>query len=180
MEQISRMPFWQDGYFHPKLLSCQLTNSSIILVWHAKHSTNAYSTQSIHINQFTSGPSIKYVMQFLTYFDPSLPCHTLSHIWEPPKILMIARLQYTPELCKQCSIKLQLYSGASIPSQAMMHSPPVSDFPPYFRQIFWLSGKFLKCDLFPNKFPIFIRQNFWRPFLFIDHKFRISPLFSLF
>ena len=33
-------------------------------------------------------------------------------------------------------------SGASIPPETMMHFPPVSDFPPYFRKMFGLSEKF--------------------------------------
>ena len=55
-------------------------------------------------------------------------------------------------------------------------------FPPYLLKILRLCGKFKKFDLFPKKFPIFIRQNFWRPFTFlvVDHKFRISPQFWLF
>jgi len=61
-----------------------------------------------------------------------------------------------------------------------MHFPPCFRFPPYFRKVFLLSGKFMKFYLFPTKFPIFIRQNFWRPFFLVDHKFRISPLFCLF
>jgi len=51
---------------------------------------------------------------------------------------------------------------------------------PYFQKIFKLRGKFSKFDLFPTNFSIFILQNFWSIFLVIDHKFRISPLFSLF
>ncbi len=47
----------------------------------------------------------------------------------------------------------------------MMHFPPVSDFHPYFRKILRLCGKFTKFYLFPKKFPIFIRQNFWWPAL---------------
>src|SRR6218665_3462002 len=35
------------------------------------------------IIEFESGPSIKYVMLFLSNFDP--PCHTLSHIPGPPE-----------------------------------------------------------------------------------------------
>ena len=63
----------------------------------------------------------------------------------------------------------------------MMHFPPCFRFPPYFRKIFGLSEKFLQFYLFPTNCLTFIRQNFWWPFfLVIDHKFRISPLFSLF
>src|SRR6218665_1561650 len=34
----------------------------------------------IFLHNICLGPSIKYVTKFWTYFDPSLPCHTLSHI----------------------------------------------------------------------------------------------------
>ena len=55
--------------------------------------------------------------------------------------------------------------------------PPVSDFP-LFSKIFWLSGKFQKFDLFPKKFPLFIRQNFWRPFF--SHRPQISDFSPIF
>ena len=58
--------------------------------------------------------------------------------------------------------------------------PPLFQISPYFREIFGLWGKFSKLYLFLKNFLIFIRRNFWWPFLVIDHKFRISPLFSLF
>ena len=37
--------------------------------------------------------------------------------------------------------------------------------------------KFSNFHLFQKNFSIFICQNFWRPFLVIDHKFRISSYF---
>ena len=49
--------------------------------------------------------------------------------------------------------------------------PPCFRFPPYFRKIFGLWGKFLYFH--PPKFLMTF-------FLVIDHKFRISPIFSLF
>ena len=53
-------------------------------------------------------------------------------------------------------------------------------FPPYFRKILWLCGKFPKCYLFPKKFPIFIHQNFLWPFF--SHWPQISnfpPIFAV-
>ena len=58
--------------------------------------------------------------------------------------------------------------------------PPCFRFPSYFRKKFRLCGQFLQFYLFQKNFSIFIRQNFWWPFSVIDHKFRISPYFSLF
>ena len=56
-------------------------------------------------------------------------------------------------------------TGASIPLwDHDAFSPSVSDFPHCFRKNFRFFGKFIKFDLFPKKFPIFIRQNFWWPF----------------
>ena len=71
-------------------------------------------------------------------------------------------------------------AGASIPSEAMMHFPSVSDFPPIFK-------KFSDCQkryFFPKNFLIFIRQNIWRPFLVISNfpppVFPVSVHFSPF
>jgi len=68
-----------------------------------------------------------------------------------------------------------------------VHSPWGNDafplcfrFPPCFRKMFSVRGKFPKFYLFLKNFSIFIHQNFWWSFLVINHKFRISPLFSLF
>jgi len=58
--------------------------------------------------------------------------------------------------------------------------PPLFQISPYFRKIFGLSEFFLQFYLFPKNFLTFIRQNFWWLFLVIAHKFRLSPLFSLF
>src|SRR6218665_3633059 len=63
-------------------------------------------------------------------------------------------------------------SGASIPPEAMMHFPPVSDFP-LFLDNFGLSVKFQKFPVFPKIISIFIRLTTF--FLFIDHKFWIFP-----
>ena len=59
--------------------------------------------------------------------------------------------------------------GRPSPLRPWCISPPVSDFPPIFE-------KFSKCYPFPEKFLEF-HPTF---FLVIDHKFWISPLFSLF
>src|SRR6218665_3454466 len=61
--------------------------------------------------------------------------------------------------------ELRSSSGASIPSETMMHFPPCFRFPSLFKK------KFL--DFHPPKFLMTF-------FLVIDHKFRITPLFSLF
>ena len=58
----------------------------------------------------------------------------------------------------------------------MMHFPPCFRFPPLFSENFQTLRKFF--TIFTN-FLIFIRRNFWWPFLVINHKFRL-PLFSLF
>ena len=58
---------------------------------------------------------------------------------------------------------------------------PCFRFPSVSENIFGLRGKFSQSYVFRKNFSIFIRQNFWRPFLVIDHKFWMSPLFySLF
>ena len=69
--------------------------------------------------------------------------------------------------------------GRPFPSEAMMHFPLVSDFPDKF---LGLCRKFSRFYLFRENISIFIRQNnFWWPFLVIDHKFEIFPsLFSFF
>ena len=65
--------------------------------------------------------------------------------------------------------------GRPSPSETMMHFPPCFRFPPYFRNIFGLSDKFLQkiLEFLPTKFLMTF-------FLVIDHKFRISPLFRCF
>ena len=45
--------------------------------------------------------------------------------------------------------------GVHLP-EAMMHFPPVSDFPPISVKLFRLRGQF---SLFSKLFPIFIREN---------------------
>ena len=58
---------------------------------------------------------------------------------------------------------------------------PVSDFPPYFRKIFRLSGKCQKFLPFPEKISHFHPPKFLTTFfLVINHKFRISPCFACF
>src|SRR6218665_3573765 len=63
--------------------------------------------------------------------------------------------------------------GVHPPFEAILHFPPCFRFPPYFRQIFRLCGKFPKCYLFSKK----ISDDL---LLVMDHKFRISPYFSCF
>jgi len=62
----------------------------------------------------------------------------------------------------------------------MMHFPPCFRFPPHFRKIFGLSGKFLQFDLFPTNFLTHPQKFLMTFFLLIDHKFRISPYFRYF
>src|SRR6218665_1799941 len=45
--------------------------------------TYAHNTY-VHMHIGLQGPSIKYVTLFLANFDPPFPCHTLSHISDPP------------------------------------------------------------------------------------------------
>ena len=55
---------------------------------------------------------------------------------------------------------------------------PCFRFPPIphiFEKYFGLRDKLFRFHLVPPKFPIFIRQNFWWPFLVTDHRFWISP-----
>src|SRR6218665_65347 len=62
----------------------------------------------------------------------------------------------------------------------MMHFPPVSDFPPIFEN-FSDSEKNLHNFTFSRKISCFSSTEISDDlFLVIDHKFRISPLFSLF
>ena len=70
--------------------------------------------------------------------------------------------------------------SASIPPETMMHFSPCFRFPPYFRKIFGLWGKFQKFYLFLKNFLIFIRQNFW--WLLFSHRSQISnfpPIFAV-
>jgi len=87
-------------------------------------------------------------------------------------------------LDESCLFSMQMRhcsAGASIPSETMMHFPPLFQISPYFRKNFELWRNLSKFYFFPKNFFIFIRRNFWWPFLLvIDHKFRIFPLFSLF
>ena len=63
--------------------------------------------------------------------------------------------------------------------------PPLFQISPLFHKNVWTFWKIFTILPFPEKFLdflTFICQNFWWPFfvfLVIDHKFRISPLFSL-
>jgi len=59
--------------------------------------------------------------------------------------------------------------------------PPCFRFSPNFRKNFRLCGKFSEFYLFPKKFSIFIRQNFWWPFF--SHRpqiyFEFPPIFPV-
>src|SRR6218665_3027852 len=74
-------------------------------------------------------------------------------------------------------------TGASIPSEAMMHFPPVSDFPPpHLPKLFFLSSKFYQFSLFPKKFP-FSSDKISDDLVFFSHRPQISdflPYFALF
>ena len=83
---------------------------------------------------------------------------------------------WTPPGCPLVTSSNNIYRQGVDPPEVMMHFPPVSDSP-HFWKIFRLYQKFSKFYLFPKNFSILIRQNFWWPFLVIDHKFRISPFF---
>jgi len=68
---------------------------------------------------------------------------------------------------------------ASIPSETMMHFPPVSDFPPIFDKFSDFEKIFYNFT-FSRKISSFSSAKISDDlFLVIDHKFRI-PLFSLF
>ena len=68
-------------------------------------------------------------------------------------------------------------TGASIPPEAMMHFPPVSDFPPVFEKIFDFLENF-KNFTFPEKISHFHPPKFLTTFiLVINHKFRIFTAF---
>ena len=78
-------------------------------------------------------------------------------------------------------IYIYIYTGASIPPETMMH------FPPLFKISLLFSKKFQTEENFHNF--TFSRKISWFSsvkisdnllFLVIDHKFRLSPLFSLF
>src|SRR6218665_1881576 len=45
----------------------------------------------LHIGKGFWGPFIKYVTLFWPIFTPPSPCHTLSHIPEPPKVRHTSR-----------------------------------------------------------------------------------------
>src|SRR6218665_1917558 len=64
------------------------------------------------------------------------------------------------------------------PPEAMMHFPPVSDFPPVF-EIFWTFWKISEMLPFTDKISYFHPPKFLTTFfLFINQKFRIFPLFD--
>ena len=75
-------------------------------------------------------------------------------------------------------VSLQTNRGVH-PPETMMHFP-LFQISPYFRKIFWTLRKIFAILLFPDKFLDFHPPKFLMTFLVIDHKFRISPLFSLF
>ena len=66
------------------------------------------------------------------------------------------------------------------PPEAMMHFPPVSDFPPIFDK--FLDWKISKMLPFPEKIFDFHPPKCLMSddlFLVIDHKFRIPPIFPV-
>src|SRR6218665_3149624 len=72
-------------------------------------------------------------------------------------------------------------SEASIPPETMMHFPPLFQIFPLFSKNFQTPWKICQLLPFPDKFFHFHPPKFLMTFfLVIDHKFRISPLFSLF
>ena len=70
--------------------------------------------------------------------------------------------------------------GRPSPLRPWCISPPVSDFPLCFLKILRFFVKFLTFYLFPKKFPIFIRQNFWWPFFLVITNFEFPPYFASF
>jgi len=50
---------------------------------------------------------------------------------------------------------------------------------PYFLTNFRLHNIFSNFTVFQQTFSVFVRHNFWWPFLVIASEFRISPLFSI-
>src|SRR6218665_1954604 len=65
--------------------------------------------------------------------------------------------------------------------EAMMHFPPVSDFPPIFPKKFLTFWKISQIFPFPEEISHFHPPKFLTTFfLVIDHKFRISPYFPCF
>src|SRR6218665_1111638 len=82
--------------------------------------------------------------------------------------------------CKRIDIEKSLRAGASIPPEAMMHFPPVSDFP-LFSRIFLTFWKISEILPFSYKISHFHPPKFLTTFfLFIHHKFLISPFFTAF
>ena len=67
-----------------------------------------------------------------------------------------------------------LHTGASIPPEAMMHFPPVSDFHPVL-EIVWTFWKISEMLPFPDKISYFHPPKFLTTFFVINQKFRISP-----
>src|SRR6218665_1450552 len=61
-----------------------------------------------------------------------------DNLWAPPPPTFVDRRTAADNLrrCHFCCVDLQIYlfSGASIPSETMMHLPPCFRFPPYFRK----------------------------------------------
>ena len=73
-----------------------------------------------------------------------------------------------------------LVPGASISLRPWCISP-LFQISPYFRKLFVLWEIFSQFDLFPRQISLFSSAEISDDlFLVIDHKFRISPLFSLF
>jgi len=63
----------------------------------------------------------------------------------------------------------------------MTHFPCCFKFPPQFQKFFRLRGKFSQSHLFPQKFSIFMPQNFWWPyFSYWLNIFNFLPCFRYF
>src|SRR6218665_1396480 len=117
------------------------------------------------------------------------PCFCIVYVfWLNLRFLLpsiLTMMQYascfthrpTGRPCRPVCNQGRMQSGASIPSEAMMHFPPVSDFPPIFEkfsesvenfQNFTFSEKFL--DFHPPKFlmtffsPVVSQKLFFPPF----------------
>ena len=66
------------------------------------------------------------------------------------------------------------------PPETMIHFVLCFRFPPYFREMSRLCGKFSKFYLFPKIFSIFISQNFLWPFSNFPSYFPCFSIFTLF
>src|SRR6218665_1246206 len=73
---------------------------------------------------------------------------------------------------------IELYTGASIPSEAMMHVPPMFQISPPVSEKLSDSVENFPVLPFPEKFSDFHPSKF-HIFLVINHKFRISLQYPL-